>query len=187
MESRHEGKAVRVGKSTRRLKPIIGESFLNSLLRRKIPCPASKFPAPVRKVPCRRQQGICRKSLAIQHQLVPKPSTLRRFRKDSLQKSLPTGNLTSVSTPRPKHFSGGTYARSRNNLRITLPVVVIGILSMKATSRGYSCADRRCLTKSWISAASSSDGGTPGLSTTNALTISVRSGSGLPTAAASAK
>ena len=35
------------------------------------------------------------------------------------------------------------HARCRSNRRITLPVVVIGICSMKATSRGYSCADRR--------------------------------------------
>ena len=67
-----------------------------------------------------------------------------------------------------------------------MPVVVIGICSMKATSRGYSCADSRVLTKPWISAASASDGAWLGLSTMKALTISVRIGSGLPTAAASA-
>ncbi len=79
-----------------------------------------------------------------------------------------------------------SHAFSRNNRRITLPVVVIGRSSMKATSRGYSCADSRVRTKVWISAASASDGRWPFLSTMKALTISVRSASGLPTTAASA-
>ena len=52
----------------------------------------------------------------------------------------------------------GTHACSRSSRLITLPVVVIGMSSMKATSRGYSCADSRVLTKLWISAASASDG-----------------------------
>ncbi len=52
---------------------------------------------------------------------------------------------------------GLNHARSRNRRRMTLPVVVIGMSSMKATSRGYSCADSRVLTKPWISDASASD------------------------------
>jgi hypothetical protein len=40
-----------------------------------------------------------------------------------------------------------SYAFSRSNLRITLPVDVIGISGMKAISRGYSCAESRVLTK----------------------------------------
>ena len=51
-----------------------------------------------------------------------------------------------------------SHARSRSSRRITLPVVVIGMSSMKATSRGYSWPDSRVLTKPWISAASASDG-----------------------------
>src|SRR4051812_21808626 len=78
------------------------------------------------------------------------------------------------------------HARSRSNLRITLPVVVIGMCSMKATSRGYSCAESRVRTKPLMSAASASLGACPDLSTMKALTISVRTGSGLPTTAASA-
>jgi Na+-driven multidrug efflux pump len=39
------------------------------------------------------------------------------------------------------------YARSRKRRLMTLPVVVIGMSSMNATSRGYSCADRRVFTK----------------------------------------
>src|SRR5262249_34642191 len=74
--------------------------------------------------------------------------------------------------------------RERNRRRITLPVVVIGISSMKATSRGYSCADSLVRTKLRMSAASASEGSCPGLSTMNALTISVRTGSGFPTTAA---
>jgi len=70
--------------------------------------------------------------------------------------------------------------------RMTLPVVVMGISSRNATSRGYSCAERRAFTKPWISAASASDGSWPGFGTMNALTISVRIASGLPTTAASA-
>ena len=35
-----------------------------------------------------------------------------------------------------------SHAFARSNRRITLPVVVIGISSMKAISRGYSCAER---------------------------------------------
>ena len=53
--------------------------------------------------------------------------------------------------------TGLSHARSRNRRRMTLPVVVIGISSIKATSRGYSCADSRVLTKPWISDASVSD------------------------------
>ena len=49
------------------------------------------------------------------------------------------------------------HARSRNRRLITLPVVVIGISSMKATSRGYSCAESRVFTKPWMSDASVSD------------------------------
>src|SRR5262249_10290770 len=45
------------------------------------------------------------------------------------------------------------HARCRSNLRITLPVGVIGISSMKATSRGYSWAESRVFTKPWMSAA----------------------------------
>src|SRR5262249_575812 len=78
------------------------------------------------------------------------------------------------------------HGRCRSNLRITLPVVVIGISSMKATSRGYSWAESRVFTKPWMSAASACDGGCPDLSTMKAFTISVRSASGLPTTPASA-
>src|SRR5262249_45319847 len=39
------------------------------------------------------------------------------------------------------------HARSRSRRLMTLPVVVIGIASIKATSRGYSCADKRVFTK----------------------------------------
>ena len=49
------------------------------------------------------------------------------------------------------------YARSRNRRLITLPVVVMGMSSMKATSRGYSCADSRVFTKPCMSDASASD------------------------------
>ena len=45
------------------------------------------------------------------------------------------------------HHGRRRYAFSLSNRRITLPVVVIGMSSMKATSRGYSCADSRVLTK----------------------------------------
>src|SRR5450759_4690447 len=54
--------------------------------------------------------------------------------------------------------TGTIYARSRSSRLITLPVVVIGMASMKATSRGYSWPDSRVLTKLWISLASASDG-----------------------------
>ena len=80
-------------------------------------------------------------------------------------------------------YSPLLHALSRNSRLITLPVVVIGIASMKAISRGYSWAERRVRTKSRIWAASASDGACSGLSTMNALTISVRTGSGLPIAA----
>src|SRR4029077_8381822 len=86
--------------------------------------------------------------------------------------ALPRGQAA-ARLPRVHH--GWGYARSRNNRRITLPVVVIGMSSMKATSRGYSWPDSRVLTKLWISAASLSDGAWPFLSTMKAFTISVRS------------
>src|SRR3977135_941554 len=88
--------------------------------------------------------------------------------------------------PGPSQRYERAYAFSRSNLRITLPVDVIGISGMKAISRGYSCAESRVLTKVWISAASASEAAVPGLRTKKALTISVRIGSGLPTTAASA-
>ena len=97
-------------------------------------------------------------------------------------------------SPRPNRCATGCeaaprkprQARARSSRRITFPVVVIGISAMKATSRGYSWADSRVRTKPWMSAASASDAATPDFNTTNALTISVRIGSGLPTTAASA-
>src|SRR5260221_38128 len=76
--------------------------------------------------------------------------------------------------------------RSRSARRMILPVVVIGNASMNSTSRGYSCAASLVLTKSWISRASSAEGAQPGFRTRNALTSSVRTGSGTPTAAARA-
>src|SRR6267143_226984 len=59
--------------------------------------------------------------------------------------------------PGPSQRYERAYAFSRSNLRITLPVDVIGISGMKAISRGYSCAESRVLTKVWISAASASE------------------------------
>ena len=69
---------------------------------------------------------------------------------------------------------------------MTLPVVVMGMSSIKATSRGYSCADNRVFTNPCMSEANSSDAAKPFLRTMKAFTISVRYASGLPTAAASA-
>src|SRR5216683_3402818 len=83
-------------------------------------------------------------------------------------------------------LSDGLIARSRRARRMILPVVVIGKASTNSTRRGYSCAASLRLTKSWISRANAADGAWPCLRTRNALTNSVRTGSGTPTAAARA-
>src|SRR5262245_11682066 len=60
------------------------------------------------------------------------------------------------------------------------------MFARKRTLRGYSCAARRALTNSWISAASSRVGWKPALGTMNAATTSPRIGSGEPMTPASA-
>ena len=60
------------------------------------------------------------------------------YRRRQAPARLPRLHSAAAGRPRPC---------SRNSRRITLPVVVIGISSMKATSRGYSCADSRVRTK----------------------------------------
>ena len=64
------------------------------------------------------------------------------------------------------------------------PVAVIGSSSTNSTLRGYSCAARRVFTNDWMSATKASDGSAPLRSTIQALTISVRTGSGTPATAA---
>ena len=75
------------------------------------------------------------------------------------------------------------YPSARNSRRSTLPVAVIGKVSVNCTKRGYSCAASCTFTKSWISRASASPGAKPGRSTIQALIDSVRIGSGMPTTA----
>src|SRR5690606_18739910 len=77
-------------------------------------------------------------------------------------------------------------SRSRRSLRRVLPVVVIGSSGTNSTIRGYSCAASLVRTKSRTSCSSAVLGVTPSRRTMNALTISVRVGSGTPTAAARA-
>src|SRR5207245_8085959 len=79
-----------------------------------------------------------------------------------------------IAGPHTSHYVG----RSRSARRMILPVVVIGSAPMNTTRRGYSCAARRVLTKSWISRASASDGAWLGFKTRKALISSVRTGSG---------
>src|SRR5438552_5539043 len=66
-----------------------------------------------------------------------------------------------IAGPHTSHYVG----RSRSARRMILPVVVIGSAPMNSTRRGYSCAARRVLTKSWISRASASDGAWLGFKT----------------------
>src|ERR1700722_5987013 len=75
------------------------------------------------------------------------------------------------------------HPSARNSRRSTLPVAVIGRVSVNCTSRGYSWSASCTLTKSWISRASASPGAKPGRSTIQALIDSVRTGSGMPTTA----
>src|SRR5581483_4556767 len=82
--------------------------------------------------------------------------------------------------------AGFRRSRSRSSTRRILPDTVFGSSETNSISRGYLYGAVTRFTCSWMSRASSSDGSNPGFSATNAFTISPRSGSGLPTTAASA-
>jgi hypothetical protein len=69
------------------MKPISGEFPEFPAPPKNFPAPARKIPAAARKIPCSAQQGICCKSLEMQRQLIPKPPTLHRIRKNSLLNS----------------------------------------------------------------------------------------------------
>jgi hypothetical protein len=68
---------------------------------------------------------------------------------------------SNISLPKSRNWKWPDYTRSRNSRLMTLPVVVIGMSSIKATSRGYSCADNRVFTKPWMSDANVSDAAKP--------------------------